>query len=528
MRGKRTYITWALVFGLCVLVYWLYWRIFAVHQGRDFGTYISYYVQLFAAQPADQMLMEFRTPGAPLFFGLLDALGGLGLVTVALCLLFALGHTLVFVTVARLWNRIVAWLWLTVVMCLSAYNWAWHTVASESPYCFAVLLLTWAALRAMERPTRARWCVCGLLVFLGVMIRPGSQLFAILCLAPLLLGELAWRRRLELAAAFVLPLAVLLLVYAGTNYARYGDFVVARGGNALIPGYRVFILDHLMRPDRGPASARLARAVAEDLLPRPLYRRYGIDLDVFFRSGDSAMYNDLIALSDRFFGWDSDYAVLRDAAWEAVRAEPWTYLKSIGRTLWVVFSTSEHEIYAKTRENWPDSGLRDRHAAGLRQAGLAVPDYGDLLPHAAVHWILSGSGRLHPDPATVAAFRARTQAIAARYPTQDQALAGKPRLVAFWYRLSKVTAPMYLPFCLGLVSFFRRDRRSLAVSALFVTFSLTILATFCGTNTVFQFRNTFDPFFILAGLHGLVILLGSIGRLRPKAVTAGAGSGSRR
>ena len=42
----------------------------------------------------------------------------------------------------------------------------------------------------------------------------------------------------------------------------------------------------------------------------------------------------MIALSDRVFGWDSDYEVLFDASIEAIRADPGRYVRDVADTFW--------------------------------------------------------------------------------------------------------------------------------------------------------------------------------------------------
>ena len=42
----------------------------------------------------------------------------------------------------------------------------------------------------------------------------------------------------------------------------------------------------------------------------------------------------MIALSDEVFGWDSDYDVLFDASVEAIREDPWWYVRGVADTFW--------------------------------------------------------------------------------------------------------------------------------------------------------------------------------------------------
>ena len=51
------------------------------------------------------------------------------------------------------------------------------------------------------------------------------------------------------------------------------------------------------------------------------------------------MMEDVASLTDRAFGWDSDYAILRDAGVEAVRQHPRTYATGVARTVWRLLRT---------------------------------------------------------------------------------------------------------------------------------------------------------------------------------------------
>ena len=62
------------------------------------------------------------------------------------------------------------------------------------------------------------------------------------------------------AGAFSWP-AVPLAAWAVLNGVRFGDYALARGGNAVIPFYRAFITDKIVSPENGPASRRLGAAV---------------------------------------------------------------------------------------------------------------------------------------------------------------------------------------------------------------------------------------------------------------------------
>jgi hypothetical protein len=108
---------------------------------------------------------------------------------------------------------------------------------------------------------------------------------------------------------------------------------VARGGNSRLPFERVFLTERIVRPDNGPDSRRLAAAVERQLLPEEPYRSYGIGLDDFFSDPSPRMKDDLGALAIRLDGWQSDERLLREVAFEAIRAHPAAYARGVGKTI---------------------------------------------------------------------------------------------------------------------------------------------------------------------------------------------------
>src|SRR5204863_8822905 len=144
-----------------------------------------------------------------------------------------------------------------------------------------------------------------------------------------------WRARATWAGALLAAGIAPLAAWAVLNGVRFGDYTLARGGNGVIPFYRAFITDKIVSPDNGPASRRLARAVQQHLLTRDPYKAYGVTLHEVFTSGSFRIHEDLYVLSDQVFGWDTNYAVLRKAGIEAVRAHPGKYtsgeLETVGQ-----------------------------------------------------------------------------------------------------------------------------------------------------------------------------------------------------
>lgn len=508
----------ALAFACLAAVHQAWGLVNSVQQGRDFLNYMSYYAQLFLPEPVDHLLMLYRTPGAPLFFGLLDSLGGLALVEAGLCALFAASLTVLARAVRLRWGTAVAVALLAVLCLIPSYNLVWRTVSSESPFCAGVAFLAAAALAAFDRPTPRRWAGLGALCFVLAMIRPSGQLFGLLGLGALFLPGIAARARIKLCGAFLLTFALLCASWAAHNGLRYGQFTVARGGAAIIPAYRLFILERALDPLNGPASQALASAVARDLLPRKEYREKQVDLELFFSAGDSFMFADLVGLSDRAFGWDSGYSTLRYAALEALARNPRQYLAGVRDSLWLVFSSDEFDIFGKVRERWPEPEAATRHKGILGMGKPGLPGEVEILGSSSVYWLSSGSGRFAPDPRTVQAVRAAEQDYLERYPDFFRAVRPGPLAAQAWAALAKASSWFFVVGLAGLLAFTERSPRCQAVRWLYGTSLAMLLATYAGTDTVIQFRNPFDPVFVLAALAGIVAVKGRFSPGRPPRV----------
>src|SRR5262249_16206064 len=182
-----------------------------------------------------------------------------------------------------------------------------------------------------------------------------------------------------------------LLAWAGYNRVRFEDFTIQRGGEATIPFFRAYLVDHIVEPDNGPASRELTRAVERELLPYEPYRSYGITLKEFFDPGGIRMDADLIALSDRVWGWDSDHSKLLEVGLEAVRRHPWTFLRGVARTvkdqLWQPLYIVPEGTTATQATGTGGSGETivihgrrlPRPSGGERRGG---PSEGELIPSA--------------------------------------------------------------------------------------------------------------------------------------------------
>jgi hypothetical protein len=321
------------VFVLAVLVYALESLGWPAQAGRDLGVYLRYYAQLGPGGTVFPWAMLTRTPVTPVVAGGVLAAGGGLLVDVLLVFLFA-GSILAWSAVALIsGGRRVAVAVAIALLLYPGYGGLFHELSSDA--VFAAGFAGWAYLfaRAAQRQTVASFALAGAGVAVLALTRPANQVLVAVGLLVLVFPG-SWRIRTARAAGFVAAAVIPLVAWAGVNDIRYSDLTVARGGQSSLPFFRAFVTDRIISPDNGPASRELAAAVRDHLLPLEPYRSYGIDLHEFFTSGSARMEEDLISLSDRVFGWDSNYSVLSRSAWEAVRRNPWKFTRGVATSFW--------------------------------------------------------------------------------------------------------------------------------------------------------------------------------------------------
>ncbi len=501
----------AALFGLGLLVYGLVSIGLPLVRGRDFPTYVATWVQLDEWHSVLPMTMLYRTPVAPIVgIGPLDVLGPW--VTQAWFAVLYAGSIVAWAAVARRAGPRAALLAAAALIVYPGYVLLFHRLASDA--IFAAGFALWALLvaRAVESPTRVRFALVGLGVAVLALTRPGNQVLLLTALVPLAL-PLGWRARGWLVAATLVPAVVVLAAWTVNNGARYHDYTVARGSEAYLPFFRVLTTDHLVDPANGDASRRLADAVERDILPREPYRSRGIDLDTFLSRASDRMFEDVLNLSDRTWGWDSDYATLRSVALESIRAHPGAYLSgvasTVGRLLWQPF------FY----ELPPVAAAPEPSASPTGGTGPADDDEdGELIPAAN-----QGFYYTTPDQRVTEVWRAdgthwpvfRDPADAARYATLQRDISrvgehvppyeGDATLTRQVSRASKVWPRAALWLLVGLAAVgVRRPRGSLVALVLAAAALLVILLDAAAIYAVAEFAVPVVPAFVVLAAIGLV------------------------
>lgn len=348
--------------------------------GRDFGTYIWGYVELLQAETIYPFMALQRPFVATIVTGAPLEIGGGALAAVFACLYG--GSIVAWAAAAATYGRAAAVATAIALLLYPGYGALFHGASSDAVFAAAFALLALVVVRAVVAPSAARFAVVGLAVALAALTRPIGQVLVWLCLVPLVL-RVDLRRRVVLAGTALACAITPLAAWTVHNGLRFDDYTLVRGGDASLPMYRAWVVDRIVEPENGPATRRLARLVERDLLPYEPYRSYGITIDEFFSSGAHRMLTDLVSLSDRAVGWDSDYALLGEVAREAVLAHPGAYARGVAETvLRQLWAPLYGDRRAGAGDEAPAEPAETAAPAGSSTTDLPVPTEGEPIPAA--------------------------------------------------------------------------------------------------------------------------------------------------
>jgi hypothetical protein len=509
------------VFCVSILVFSLYSIAWPLSGGRDLYTYILYYYNLLDQNTVYPMLMLYRGLIPSVFAGLvLQYLGAVG-TEVVLGVMYATAITLIYL-VGRQWAKPVSLVAVLALFLYPPYAALFHTLSSDVVYAFLLTVWLYLVLKTVEKPKPRMFILNAVVVFALILTRPSAQIYWLFGAIPLLFYGLSWRHKANLAAWFLIPLALMTMVFSCYNNWRYGDFAVSRSAKATMPLYRVFLVDKLVGPDNGPVSREIAGLISTDLLTREPYRSYGISMEEFYNSGSTRMYWDLVSLADRHYGWDSDYKQLRVLAIEAIRQNPIRYARGVLRTFNDYLLKNHH--HSVTRLSGNDYGNEETPQI---LSGLPMPSEGQPIPASNLWWMASTPSQstwtnwddlakpyLEFSDAGVEASHARitrgSTGLVSMIPSRD----GVSSLSNILNAITRMFPPILLFVVMAGLLYQQRKSHPFLFVLSIILFKLALIAAALPTDHVYRIPH--DPIIILLGIAGAAQLFGVIAkRYRP-------------
>ena len=480
--------------------------------GRDLDEYLLSYTQLLDRHPLLPWAPLFRTPLTGAVVGTpLDINGG-SLAEPFAAVLFA-GSIVLWSAAALAFGRRVAIVTALALLVFPGYGLIFHELASEPVMATVFAAFALVVTRAARAPSAGRFALVGLGVALLALTRPGNAVLLVVALFPLLQNG-DWRRRLRWTAAFAAAAIVPLAAWTLQNGWRYGDYTLARGGNALVPFYQVFLRDKIVSPANGPASRRLAAAVQQHLLTRNPYTSYGITVDSFFSSPSVRMHEDLYTLSDQTWGWNSAYSTLRQAAVEAIRAHPGAYASGAADTIWTQLTAP---VYRSVASAPGPGGGGPAATVVINGKRLPTPSEGESIPAGQTAWISRPDHSIRDvwtGPTThhfVFAVPSQQRQFARLMAKQDRLFRSLPKRAgnrALGIRLNQLShryPPAVLWLALGAVALaLRRPRGSRALIVLALAALAVVVFNGLGLLADRHFMLPVAPAFVLFAIGALL------------------------
>ena len=522
LSSRTTRLDLGLLAALSVFVFAIQSLAWPLFPGRDAQTYLMYYLDMWSSDPVFPQLMLFRTPLAPLFNGFFLDAGGSLAAEAALGVLYVLAILATYCA-GSFWSRRIGLAAALALLAYPGYGALYHNVSSDALFAFGVIAWTVLILDTAAEPSRIKFALHGVALFVLVLIRPSGLFFLpLFAVFPLLLAG-SLRHRLTNAAVFAATGVVLVMGFAAYNQVRYEDFTVSRMGPAHYPLYRLLAIDRLIAPENGPASRELAQAIESDLLPREPYRSYGVDLQEFLTTGRIRMFSDLAGLSDRVWGWDDNYGRLRAASLEAIRAHPLGYAKGVSRTakesMLATYFPPVPSSPPPTRTILCELGCFGEGFVTIAGRRLPSPsERGEPIPTGHAYWLASTpDNRITTDWTTISrpSFRFERPGDAARFerlssdlrelmsqlPSRD----GSHFVAASLRSISDLYPSMWIWLLVGAVGLAFRPQRNLRVLVFLCFLGLALVGlNALGEPPAPEYRMPADPLFVLFGIIGLV------------------------
>ncbi len=508
------------VVGVSALIFWLLWVGWGVEFAGDGASFMVNYLQLNDSDPVYFFQQIYWPPTTGIFYGGLLDLGGLPLVVLGQFWLNLTGAAAIYWMV-RPFGRAAAWLMMVLWWTYLSHQVYFHLVGADPLMMWGVTGWLWALRLAMQHQKAGLWLLLGGIIGLNTLIRAGNLLMLVSaagCVVPLIenLSKLTFKdsdaiyrvpteasvgkAHMPSAKISIHPLSMvakngilaglgflaLALPYMIYNGVRYDEFTLARGGNTLWFTATYLNDTSLVAPENGEASQKLARLVENYLLPTPTYEQ--ITLDQFFTVPSARFWTDAIALIDRTDGWDTEYALLREVGFEAIRQHPTQFLRYRLVTL-VRLLVSKDRLFGFFAEN---------------EAPQNVDAYTTLINRAHAEFLYSQPSGQLPSEAELAAIQAQNEAFIQPIRTHDGNKDWADFLGEIWLRFGLHPLLAWLVLPIALWGYQGRTRW-------FIIFALLGMLAVVGSTSMvalqLRYRLPFDALLVLILTLGLIRLL---------------------
>lgn len=328
IKSDWRFITGLLVFGFVVhIILWITWPL---HAGGDASSYIYYFLDSFNSVPVYHFLMCFRLPVASFFFGALLSWGGVILTSIILEILALSSILMVYLTV-RKWDKWTARIVTIIFILMIPFQIQFHQVTSDGIFAWFIILFCFLLRYALFNKSLKLWLFLGIVIAIATLTRPnGLALILVILVIPFL--KLGWKRALSSILIVVLSFGILIGGYVTYKGIRYEDYSITRGFNSIIFN-RVFkYQDSAIKPGTVPYTKKFIDLVEKHILTTDIYKKYDVTINDFLTyRPNSRFWADSVVMIDLVEGWDSNYKLLAQVSFEAIKANPYDFFKTYAK-----------------------------------------------------------------------------------------------------------------------------------------------------------------------------------------------------
>ena len=493
-------------FILAIATHVLLWLAYPLHWGPDGPNYIYYYLDILRKEPLFPMILTYRTPIAPLFYGLLLDIGGSITASVVLEILVIILIPSVYLLSFQ-WGKNAARASTIAFILFLPFQIQFHQISSDALFSFFLILFFLTFKYAIIHKNIVSWVILGIISAFTILTRP-SGIIIVLALLSIFFLKLGFKKIIKLTAVYLLCILTLLLSFVVFKGLRYNDYSLSRGSD-YTAFMRVYTLhEPLWNPKNGPDSEKLAKIVEKNLLSTDLYKKYNITMDKVLNNWHNRrILGDIIVTVDRTEGWDTGYKLLKNVAAESVKAYPYSYLKNyikdiislltIEQTIPEIPGLKDTKIYLNNINNY---SIQD----------LPEPTEGELIPFSNTWWMLSRPDGGLPIQSEIDDFNSRYENLVFSIDN-PVVLPGFLKIIEFIWKNIKIPIFYFWVFSLFGLIFSNKNSRIFIISVLIISL-IIMVGTIYGAHVYTRYRLPFDPLIMISGIGGFSVLLEKIMR----------------
>lgn len=480
---------------LSIVVYAIQTLAWPLAPGRDFSSYVTYFVQILMDDPGYPRTMLHRTFFFPVLLGGLNALGGTVLIELFAGFLFVTSVVAVYYIGLR-FNKMSGIAAALLVILFPSYGALYHFISSE--FLTSCTFLYWIVylLYSKQEFSVKTFFIHGLFVALLVYIRPANQVLVLFMFYPLLKSNFSYMQKMKASASFLFVVFVAIFMLSSYNFYRYNHFGVS-GGSGGFPFYKVYTKSGLVKPENGVVSSEMAELIKSKLLDKDPYKMKSMDIEGFFDNSSGRKWFDMLILSENNSFSSSN--PLRAMAFEAILQAPFVYIKQCVRDIVMLFSF-DHKQYKPEPPVVGDienSFVQPTELLERMESRLTSYKGNDI----AISYFELEMYRDQESLANIAHLLREVDQLNLVVPSRD----GDVFISRILNQITSVFPGMFWFLVVGGVGFLMDKQRKMfpLFFMVFLAFFLTSFAV-CGVNDVPHYRLMFDPVFIVFGVVGVV------------------------